>query len=89
MVEPYQLRYISTRRFENLIIIGQSMGVEISLLSSINSKHVKGCIGIDGGFYDLKKKYKNKKECLEALKPPDLNGINKVAGGLSLIAHNS
>ena len=69
--------FIEKLNLENLIIIGQSMGVEISLLSSINSKHVKGCIGIDGGFYDLKKKYKNKKECLEALKPPDLNGINK------------
>ncbi len=69
--------FIQKLNLKNIIIIGQSMGAEVSIMSSIVNKNIIGCIAIDGGVINLKEKFKSKNECLEMLKPPDLNGIKK------------
>ena len=69
--------FIEKLNLKNIIIIGQSMGAEVSVLTSLKNKNIKGCIAIDGGVINLKEKFKSKQDCLESLKPPNLNGIKK------------
>lgn len=69
--------FIQKLNLKNIIIIGQSMGAEVSVMSSLINKNIIGCIAIDGGVINLKEKFKSKDECLEILKPPDLNGLKK------------
>jgi len=69
--------FIEKLGLKKIIIVGQSMGAEVSVLSSIKNKNIIGCVAVDGGIINLRNKFKSKDECLEALKPPDLNGIKK------------
>ena len=69
--------FIKKLNLKNIIIMGQSMGAEVSIITSLKNKNIKGCIAIDGGVINLKNKFENKQECLESLKPPNLNGIKK------------
>ena len=69
--------FIEKLNLKKIIIVGQSMGAEVSVLSSIKNRNILGCIAIDGGIINLKNKFKNIDECLKALKPPELNGIEK------------
>ena len=69
--------FIEKLNLKKIIIVGQSMGAEVSVLSSIKNKNIIGCVAVDGGIINLRNKFKTKDECLKALKPPDLNGIKK------------
>ena len=39
--------FIEKLNLKNIIIIGQSMGAEVSVLTSLKNKNIKGCIAID------------------------------------------
>jgi len=70
--------FIEKKDLNNVIVIGQSLGGDLSVLVSAKSnQRIIGCIGIDGGAINLKKKFKNKDSALKELRPPDLNGIHK------------
>ena len=72
------LNFIKKKNLKNIIIIGQSMGGDlgVSICQQANERII-GCIGIDGGAINLKGNFESKKEALEKLRPPDLDGMDK------------
>ena len=72
------INFIEKMKLNNVIIIGQSMGADLGVLvSTIKDDKIIGCIGVDGGAINLKQKFLLKNIALKALKPPDLEGIDK------------
>ena len=49
--------FIERLKLKNIIIMGQSMGAEVSIITSLKNKNIKGCIAIDGGVINLKKRF--------------------------------
>jgi len=59
----------------NPLVIGQSYGGNLVLELAHKYPHlITGIVAVDGGFYELSKKYKNYEQCWEKYQPPNLIG---------------